>query len=53
MAFLSVTLKDSVNRWANIIVGIALACLYIFDIGGHLSQVELGAKQKDAARLKS
>ena len=30
MAFLSLTLKDSTNRWANIIVGIALAALHIF-----------------------
>ena len=29
MAFLSLTLKDSVNRWANIIVGIAWAGLHI------------------------
>ena len=30
MAFLSLTLKDSTNRWANIIVGIALVALHIF-----------------------
>ena len=29
MAFLSLTLKDSTNRWANIIVGIALVALHI------------------------
>ena len=29
MAFLSLTLKDSANRWANIIVGIAWAGLHI------------------------
>jgi len=27
MAFLSLTLKDSINRWANIIVGIVFAVL--------------------------
>jgi len=42
MAFLSITLKGSANRWANIIVGVALACFYIFDVGGHLSQGEVG-----------
>jgi tetrahydromethanopterin S-methyltransferase subunit F len=29
MAFLSLTLKDSINRWANIIVGVVFAALFI------------------------
>lgn len=29
MAFLSLTLKDSINRWANIIVGSVFAALFI------------------------
>ena len=29
MAFLSLTLKDSINRWANIIVGAVFAALFI------------------------
>lgn len=29
MAFLSLTLKDSINRWANIIVGAVFAVLFI------------------------
>ena len=29
MAFLSLTLKDSINRWANLIVGMALTALQI------------------------
>ena len=29
MAFLSLTLKDSINRWANIIVGAIFAALFI------------------------
>jgi len=29
MAFLSLTLKDSINRWANIIMGSVLAFLFI------------------------
>ena len=34
MAFLSLTLKDSTNRWANIIVGIVFAgFVLIFSIG--------------------
>jgi len=31
MAFLSLTLKDKANRWSNIIVGIVLTGLHIFD----------------------
>jgi len=30
MAFLSLTLKDSINRWANIILGIVYAVLELF-----------------------
>ncbi len=32
MAFLSLTLKDSINRWANIIVGAVFATLFIYVI---------------------
>jgi len=32
MAFLSLTLKDSINRWANIIAGIAFAGLALLDL---------------------
>ena len=32
MVFLSLTLKDSVNRWANIILGISFAGLSLFEI---------------------
>ena len=32
MAFLSLTLKDSANRWANIILSIFLAAIYILDM---------------------
>jgi Ca2+/H+ antiporter len=31
MAFLSLTLKDSINRWANIIVGTVFAVLSLLD----------------------
>jgi len=37
MAFLSVTLKDRVNRWANIIMGIVLLVLTTQDLIGHLA----------------
>jgi hypothetical protein len=33
MAFLSLTLKDSVNRWANIIVGIVFTVLQLIALG--------------------
>jgi len=36
MAFLSLTLKDSVNRWANIILGVVYAGLYLSDLIAHL-----------------
>ena len=36
MAFLSLTLNDSVNRWVNIILGIVFAGLYLSDLIAHL-----------------
>lgn len=36
MAFLSLILKDSINRWANIIAGIAWAAFGILDVGDTL-----------------
>jgi hypothetical protein len=33
MAFLSVTLKDSANRWTNIIVGIFYTAFQLVDLG--------------------
>jgi len=38
MAFLSLTLKDSANRWANIILGIIWVAFGIFDFGDSLSR---------------
>jgi hypothetical protein len=32
MAFLSLTLKESINRWANIIVGAVFAALWCVDV---------------------
>jgi hypothetical protein len=37
MSFLSLTLKDSMNRWANIIVGIVYTGLYLMDLVAHLA----------------
>ena len=37
MAFLSVTLKDVANRWANIILGIVFAVLNIFHLTEHFA----------------
>ena len=37
MAFLSLTLKDSVNRWANIIIGIIYAVFGFKDLPNYLS----------------
>jgi len=38
MAFLSLTLKDSANRWANIILGIVWVAFGIIDLGDTLSR---------------
>ena len=38
MAFLSLTLKDSANRWANIILGIVWVAFGILDLGDTLSR---------------
>jgi hypothetical protein len=44
MAFLSLTLKDSMNRWANIIVGAVFAALWSFGaVGAVLSAYWGGA----------
>ncbi len=37
MAFLSLTLKYSMNRWANIIVGVVYTGLYLMDLVAHLA----------------
>jgi len=38
MAFLSLTLKDSVNRWANIIVGIVFTVFQLIALGESVAQ---------------
>ena len=38
MAFLSLTLKDSPNRWTNIILGIVFTLLNIFHLIEHLAE---------------
>jgi hypothetical protein len=37
MAFLSLTLKDSANRWANIVLGIVFTLLNIWHLVEHLT----------------
>ena len=39
MAFLSLTLKDSANRWANIIVGAVFAVLELFPLGDAVAKL--------------
>jgi hypothetical protein len=36
MAFLSLTLKESMNRWLNIILGVVYTGLYLSDLIAHL-----------------
>ena len=38
MAFLSVTLNDSANHWANIILGIVFTCFNIYHLTIHLAE---------------
>ena len=38
MAFLSLTLKDKTNRWANMILGIVLAGFYLLDLTAYLTK---------------
>lgn len=40
MAFLTLVLKDVVNRWSNAGLGLFFAVFYIIDISGHLSRGE-------------
>ena len=50
MAFLSLTLKDSANRWANIIVGIAWTGLQILGVGNSLIQGWLALSLMEVSR---
>ena len=35
MAFLTLTMKDSANRWTNFVLGILFAIFYIVDLSNH------------------
>jgi hypothetical protein len=41
MAFLSVTLRDNADRWANLVAGIVFTVFYIGHLLGHLMQGQL------------
>jgi hypothetical protein len=43
MAFLSLTLKDSANRWANVIMGIVFAVLELVDLGEAVAKLSAWA----------
>jgi len=43
MAFLSLTLKDSANRWVNIIVGAVFAVLELFPLGDAVAKLSAWA----------
>jgi len=51
MAFLSLILKDSANRWANIIAGIAWAAFGIFDVGDTLMKGLLALSVLSAVKM--
>ena len=51
MAFLSLTLKDSTNRWANIIAGIAWAAFGILDVGDTLMRGLLALSVLSAVKM--
>ena len=40
MAFITLVLKDTINRYANAILGLFFGIFYIVDISGHLSRGE-------------
>ena len=40
MSFLTLVLKDTINRWSNAVLGLFFAAFYIIDISGHLSRGE-------------
>jgi hypothetical protein len=41
MAFITVTLRDSANRWTNVIVGLIFAVFYVFHLLRHILQGSL------------
>jgi hypothetical protein len=41
MAFITVTVRDSANRWTNVIVGLVFAVVYVFHLLGHIMQGNL------------
>lgn len=41
MAFITVTVRDSANRWTNVIVGLVFAVFYVFHLLGHIMQGNL------------
>jgi len=51
MAFLSLILKDSTNRWANIIAGIAWAAFGILDVGDTLMRGLLALSVLSAVKM--
>lgn len=51
MASLSLTLKDSTNRWANIIAGIFVAALSIINTGDHLSRGRLALSLMEVSKI--
>ena len=40
MAFLTLVLKDPINRYSNAVLGLFFAVFYIIDISGHVSRGE-------------
>jgi hypothetical protein len=51
MAFLSLTLKGSAIRWANIIVGLFYTGLQLFALVGNLAQPSAWALLMEAAKV--
>jgi len=51
MAFVSVTLRDSVNRWANIVVGIVFAGFQLVALIGTLAQPSAWAILMESSKV--
>ncbi len=41
MAFITMTVRDSANRWTNVVMGLVLAVFYVFHLLGHIVQGNL------------
>ena len=51
MAFLSLTLKDSINRWANVIVGVVFAVIELVALSESVAQLSAWATLMELSKF--